>query len=439
MVGLSRRLRSLPVLAVAATVLAASGCSLSSTPVATTSPGAGAPAGAISPPAAGHPGARPLTTTQDTYDGFSIGVPDGWHVFTIDGSVVVSRDATGTEESVVHPGLITAGVTPAALFGRLLDQLQTQVVAAGGQMTHVITSTGNQTPAATLKLSSGSTSMDGRAHLAVLSQKTAHASSVGALVAAWAPSDRFAAESPTLAAIGDTYIPQRATLYQVVRDAAFTYPIPAGWTVGSESQDSIVIQLGDTASAGFLLAATSDPSVTSARGLLTAFMNLAGIHIDQELTTVRLPDQQTATGAVESVLYVEFTGRKSDNSAIHGLVYVLCDAGNVAGTNLATGVVRLGQSKAAQWNALNGAVIHMMGAIQHDLTLDIKQWEHLEQQWQSFDKQEQAFDAMIRGVDIATDPQTGQTYEAPYSAWDPNGPDGPGYYTSDGHKLDVTG
>ena len=38
------------------------------------------------------------SVTSDPYDGFHIGVPDGWNLFTLDGTIVVSKDATGTEQ-----------------------------------------------------------------------------------------------------------------------------------------------------------------------------------------------------------------------------------------------------------------------------------------------------------------------------------------------------
>ena len=65
------------------------------------------------------------------------------------------------------------------------------------------------------------------------------------------------------------------------------------------------------------------------------------------------------------------------------------------------------------------------------------QWEQLNRQWQSFGQQEQAFDNIINGVDLVEDPSTGQEFEAPYDAYSPDGPDGPGYYTQSGQRLTV--
>jgi hypothetical protein len=90
---------------------------------------------------------------------------------------VVSRDATGTEEAVVVPALMTAGLTPPALFIKMLDGLQKQVASFGGTMTHIVTSSGDQPPTATLSLVGRQVSMVGQAQLAILPQPTAHGSS----------------------------------------------------------------------------------------------------------------------------------------------------------------------------------------------------------------------------------------------------------------------
>jgi hypothetical protein len=38
-------------------------------------------------------------------------------------------------------------------------------------------------------------------------------------------------------------------------------------------------------------------------------------------------------------------------------------------------------------------------------------------------------------VQDVQDPATGTIYQAPYDAYDPNGPDGPGYYLNKGGTL----
>jgi len=82
----------------------------------------GSSAGENSP--AGSPAAAQASCTlplvHDIYDGYHIGVPAGWNLFTIGGTVVVARDSSGTEETVVHPALMTSGETASGLFTTLL-------------------------------------------------------------------------------------------------------------------------------------------------------------------------------------------------------------------------------------------------------------------------------------------------------------------------------
>ena len=89
------------------------------------------------------------------------------------------------------------------------------------------------------------------------------------------------------------------------------------------------------------------------------------------------------------------------------------------------------------WNSVNGALIHIVGSIQHDFTQDLKEWERLSQQWQAFGQQVQGFDYALTGVDLVNDPTTGATFEAPYATYTRSGPDGPGYYSPAGTKLQV--
>jgi hypothetical protein len=375
-----------------------------------------------------------LPLTSDVYDGFHIGVPAGWDLFTLDGTVVVSRDSTGTEQTVVHPALVTAGQTPATMFTTLLDALQKQVAPAGVTMTATITSSGNQAPAAKLSLVSAQASVVGEAHLAILPEVTAHGSSQGAIIAYWAPPAQFATDKAMLAGIGACYGPEPGTLFQVMKDQVFTYAIPLGWTINGETQDAIIIADGNDASAAYIAYQFIPASngVNSPDTLLSFALGKLGITLDQTLGKVKLPDQPAFGGATQSREFVEFTGSLTGRS-LHGLANVLV----VPGSAGASGVLRLALSTTALWNSVNSALVHIMGSIQHDWTQDIQSWENAERQWQAFGQQVQGFDYALTGVDLVHDPTTGATFEAPYSSWSATGQDGPGYYTRAGTKLQI--
>ena len=371
-----------------------------------------------------------MTLTVDSYDGFHIGVPDGWDVFTLDGMIFVSKDPASTEVAVVRPGLMTAGLTPAAYFVASLSKLQQHLALAGLTMTSTLTSSTSQMPAASLSLQSGQGPLVGQARVAILPYPTAHGASIVALIASWAPASQFTTDSALLTGIGACYGPQPGTLYQVVRDQVFTYSIPTGWQPRNETQDTIDIDLGnDTVVSYANTFAALSTGVNSPQTLLTWAFGKIGIRVDQTLFSTKLPDQPLSGGAVQGQEYVEFTGTLNDGSAIHGLVNVVSASGP-GGTG---GVIR----PTSQWNSLNGALIHIMFSIQHSITQDLQQYEQLSRQWQAFGQQVQGFDYALTGVDLVNDPTTGATFEAPYDTYNPSGPDGPGYYSPAGTKLQV--
>lgn len=375
-----------------------------------------------------------MTLTSDPYDGFHIGVPDGWDLFTLNGMVFVSKSPNSTELAVVRPAIMSAGETPASFFDSALTILEQQVVVAGLTITHTSTSSGAQLPAATLSVQSAQGVLAGEARVEILPYATDHGSSIIALLASWAPEAQFSVESPLLTGIWACYGPEPGTLYQVVRDQVFTYAIPPGWQAKNETQDTIDITNGTDAVASFALTlAPLSSGVNSAPTLLTwAFGNI-GLHIGAVQSSSRLPDQTLSSGAVMESENVEFTGTLNDGTAVHGLVSVVSTSGP-GGTG---GVIRLGVANANRWNALNGALIHMMGSIQHSITQDLQQWEQLSRQWQAFGQQVQGFDDALNSVDLVHDPTTGVTFEAPYSTFNKSGPEGPGYYSPAGTKLQI--
>jgi hypothetical protein len=380
------------------------------------------------------PAACTLPVTNDPYDGFHVGVPDGWDLFTLHGTIVVSKDPTATEESTVTPVLLTAGLTPAGVFASMLSSFQKEIAASGGTMTDTITSPTSQHPAATLSLQLGQVTMAGQASLLVLPERTAHGSSVVAVLASWAPTSRFAADRATLAAIGTCYGPQPGRLYQVIKDQVFTYAIPLGWTVPSEGQDAIEIADGNDASATYTLTLLPPGTgVDSVQSLQAYVFGKLGIHIDQVLSSQQVPSRTVSKGITEGQEYLEFTGSLKDGRAVHGVVYVLADTGS----STPSGVIRLGLATKSLWNSVNGALVHIVTSIQHSNAQDLQQWERLNRQQQAFSQQVQGFDYALNGVDLVHDAATGATFEAPYDTYSATGPDGPGYYDQAHNKLQI--
>ena len=422
---------------VLATALVFVACSNPKAPIAQTSATPEPGTSVTGPPATGAQAAAPCTlpVTHDVFDGFHIGVPDGWDLFTFNGTIVVSKDPSlNTEESSVTPVLLTSGLTPASVFSSSLGSLQKELAAQGATMTDTITSSGDQAPAASITLQAGQVSMAGQARLVVLPEATSRGTSVAALLASWAPTDSFAGESATLAAIGACYGPEPGKLYQVMKDQVFTYAIPLGWSVKSEGQDNLEIDDGNDASASYLLTLLPPGSgVDSPQSLLTYVLSHLGIHVDKQLASSQSASQQLSNGGTGGQLLEEFTATLSDGRTVHGSADVV----SATGGTTASGVVRLALAATALWNSVNGALIHVRESIQHDFTQDLRQWEHVSQQQQAFAQQVQGFDYALNGVDLVHDPVTDATFEAPYDTYLSSGPNGPGYYDDAGNKLQI--
>ncbi len=117
---------------------------------------------------------------------------------------------------------------------------------------------------------------------------------------------------------------------------------------------------------------------------IDAYLAYVGIDSVTSLWSVTPPGQNGAAGNLE---YEEFTATFQGNP-VHGLIY--CDVSIGGGFN--TGVIRIALAQAGSWNAINGALIQMMGAIQHSFVQDLQTINQLNQQWQSFSNQVANFD-----------------------------------------------
>jgi hypothetical protein len=387
------------------------------------------PSPALSSPVAIEPCTLPVV--HDTYDGFHIGVPDGWNLFTLGGTVVVSHDLAGTEETVVHPALMTPGESRSGLFSTLLALLQSQLKGAGATLT--FTASQGEQPSASVNVSSSAGAVSGHAHLEVLSDATAHGSAEGVLIASWAPAAQLSADGRTLDQIGACYGVEPATLFHVISDQVFTYEIPPNWSVGVENQDTLELTMGRQASATYIYFQFLQPStgVTSGQKLIAYELNHLAIQVRQVLSSSSGPSTPCTAGTCTQSLE-EFTA-SLNGATVHGLAYASV-SGGPAGVS---GYMRLGLADANLWNSVNGGLLHMLGSIQHDFNQDIQEWANLQRQWLRFDQQVQGFDYALNNMDLTHDPITGQNFDTPYQNWDQNGVAGPGYYDRAGNKLQV--
>ena len=373
-------------------------------------------------------GSWPLPLTHDTYDGFHVGVPSGWYLSTLGGTIAVSADPSGTVGSLLYPALLTKGLTATSFFMSYMRYQQKLVSQEGGSLSFQLQPTRGGLPAASMTLRSGQVQLRGEATVTVLALRAQLASQEAVFFAYWAPAARLAANAGLLAAIGRCYGPERADLFQVFQDAVFTYIMPPGWTVLDESQDNIDLRGPQASDVSYVLyGILAGNGVDSPQTAINYMFGKLGITITSVLTKELFSNRD----AFQAEEYLEFTAQWAGRSD-HGLVFV--------GTNTSSsgtyGAMRLSTAPTALWNSINGGLVQMMGAIQHKFTQDLQSLQALNQQWQDFSGQVANFDDTLNGQQLVRDPSTGGYYEAPYSSYLVDGPDGPGYYLPNGQLLD---
>ncbi len=254
----------------------------------------------------------------------------------------------------------------------------------------------------------------------------------------WAPKAQFAADAGRLAAIGNCYGPERADLFRVFQDHAFTYILPPAWVVFGEGSDAIDLHgFNNDADVSYLFwgpleaGVNSSVAITSPQSAIDYIFGKIGMTVTSVISTYVLPNQQLSS-SVQGQEYMEFTGR-SEGKAVHGIVYMETDIGS----GVASGTMRLGVATTNLWDSVNGGLIEMMGAIWHSLSVVIGEINHANQQWQNFSGEVANFDDALNSQQLVQDPSNGQLYEAPYDSYTVDGSDGPGYYLPSGQRLNA--
>jgi hypothetical protein len=370
---------------------------------------------------------------HDRYDGFHVGVPAGWYLSSTGGLIVVAKDYSQQTEGFVEPAYLGKGQSKEAFLSRVLVSLSKKATAGANALTFRV----NGAATAVASGHVGTVPVAGQASVSFLPVRGTHGRELGVVSGYWAPTSDLGGERAQLASIGACYGPEVGTLFRFFKDQAFGYTLPPGWTVGNETADELFLDDGPNASANFILAGPFPASegVTDAQSLLRFSFQKLGLKIDTVLATASSPPQTAANGGTEQEVITEFLGSLGSKK-LHGLVRVISSTGG----GVTSGALRIAVATPELWNSLNGALIWVTYGIQHAFTQDLHAIQQAQQQLAGFAQQVAGFDQALNGTDLVQDPTTGIQYEAPYSAYDPAGPDGPGYYIgSPGslRKLDV--
>ena len=371
---------------------------------------------------------------HDSYDGFHIGVPAGWYLSSLSGLIVVFKDYSATTEGVVQTAFVNKNESQRAFFSSVLASLSKNAKSGGNVLTfRLLTPT-----TAVASGHVGNVVIAGEARLSFMPTATAHGSELGVVSGYWAPSSQLSAERPGLASIGGCFGLQAGTLSRFVKDQWFGYTLPLGWTVGKEGPDELFLNAGPNASANFLLAGpflASSTGVTDAASFQQYCFQRLGLTINTVLSRATFPSQATAAGGTEQEIITEFLGT-AGSKPVHGLVRTIASTGG----GVTSGVLRIALATPPLWDSLNGALIWGTYSIEHNFTQDLAAIQQQQEQLAGFSQQVAGFDQALNSTDLVEDPATGQEFEAPYTAYNQSGPDGPGYYTGspgDETKLKV--
>lgn len=366
---------------------------------------------------------------RDSYDGFRVGVPVGWHLSSLSGLVVVSKDYSATTEGVVQAAFVGKGESTRAFLSSALAGIAKNAKGAGNELDFRLS--GATTAVVSGRV--GSVALSGQASVAFLPVVSAHGSELGVVSGYWAPSSQLAAERAQLASIGACFGLERGTLSRFVSDQAFSYTLPLGWTVGTENSDELFLEDGPHASANFIFTGpflASTTGVTDASSFQSYVLQRLGLKIDTVLATATFPSQTTAAGGTDQEIITEFLGT-AEGKATHGLIRTIATTGG----GVTSGALRIALAAPQLWNAQNGALISVSYGIDHAFTQDLAAIRQQQQQLAGFSQQVAGFDQALNGTDLVEDAATGQQFEAPYSSYQQSGPDGPGYYTGSGGNL----
>ena len=367
---------------------------------------------------------------HDSYDGFHIGVPAGWHLSSLSGLVVVSRDYSATTaEGVVQAAFVGKSESQRAFLSRVLAGISKDAKSAGNVLGFRLTSPATAVASGRV----GSVPFSGQASVQFLPAVSAHGAEIGVVSGYWAPTSQLGSERRKLASIGACFGLERGTLSRFVKDSAFAYTLPLGWKVAKENPDELFLNDGPNASANFVFTGpflASTTGVTNAASFQSYVIKRLGIKIGKVLATATFPNKTTTTGGTEQEIITEFLG-SAGSKPTHGLIRTIASTG---GGNT-SGALRIALAAPQLWNSLNGALISVSYGIFHGFGFDLAAIRQQQQQLAGLSQQVAGFDQALNSTDLVEDPATGQQFEAPYSSYQKSGPGGPGYYTGSAGNL----
>ena len=384
-----------------------------------------------------------LAMFEDHYVGLAVGHPEGWAIDYRAGVIIQQPDPmSGTTLSFTYPALLAEGVAPEDIAFAYMQSLSDTVAASGG----------------TLELAQDATLhgiIDGVAVTGALTWRAAGAEAV--VWGAWAPVDEWDDRAATLMEPGECYhslpgLPLQELAITGVGPTGgattFAFSVPAGWDVAdAEAIDNAIMIRGDDAFVfyAFIWMAGVYTPYTALDDYLS-FTTESGITHWGGATDLGITMDEA--GYAWHLVAFDYEGYR--DGPFRGVITV--GVSDLGGTTAMTLWRR--QTPYDSWMEMNAITSYVQSSIR---TLSSVPGQHLttplmadptqagntlsevgdiiagsyEYRNQVDDRLGQLRSEAILGYETQHSPTLGDDYQMPYSAYDADGPQGPGYYHPD--------
>ncbi len=398
-------------------------------------PADSAQSGAKTAPGKQGPAARPqpnctLPTFEDRYAGFVVGRPAGWEIDYLNGTINVRRDVNTV--AVVYPVRPRAGNTAETIVAEYAKALESLFAKEGGALRAV-----------------GGT-LEGKIRgIAISGEISARAVGPDVVIrGGWAPSSDWASVRGTLAAVGDCYARARGTMLKAQRrtgadgagSTTYAFSLPDGWSVAGVSSRGIDLLADEVSGVSFAYLTGMMGSQTP-DGFIDFVVQATGLQNVKFLASRDLPSQADPMGLRWVTKSKEYTGVQKGRR-VHGVVTASVGTMGFFGMSNWSGMISVRQAEATKWESLSG----ITGVVQESIRIvDAKPGQGrilprnnplddsaIMSSWEYKNQVDERLSARrsetILEYQEVRSPTFGETYQAPYSAWQESGPQGPGYY-----------
>jgi hypothetical protein len=205
--------------------------------------------------------------------------------------------------------------------------------------------------------------------------------------------------------------------------------VPPGWSAFDEKSNGIDLHGPDNSDVSYILDGPVQTSQFDSPETMVAWF-LHGVEITgvTSLASSGSPTSQASNGGTESDLYESLAGQ-SGSSPVRGLIFSDTEVGG----GVASGYIRMAVPPANDWNSLNGSMIQIAGSIQHNSSQDLANLAQVSSGKTSAVKLPTSTTRSTISSSRRTPPPASTTKR--HTRRTTNGSNGPGYYLTNGDRL----